>query len=203
MRSNILRTAIVLSALLAFAAVWLTTGKADVTFTKTLVSVGSIAILLIVGFDNWAWRFWPFRLIFRRPILHGTWKVEQETDYEPRQGELIEAYLVIDQTFTGIRRVRGLYEGSSSHSLAADLAVDRSECTLSYIFRTEARTMNREGNPPSRGACILEVGRHPTLHLEGDYWLERKTKGHIRSLGHSKKLSGTFASAQADDYSTG
>jgi hypothetical protein len=114
----------------------------------------------------------------------------------------MEAYLVIDQTFSGIRQVRGLYQISNSHSLTADLSVDRSHCTLSFIFRSEAGTMHRDGNPPSRGASVLTVGRHPRLHLQGDYWMERGTKGSVKSVGYSRKLYATFESAQSAEFAS-
>jgi hypothetical protein len=100
------------------------------------------------------------------------------------------------------RQVRGLYEISNSHSLTADLSVDRSHCALSFIFRSEAGTMHRDGNPPSRGASVLTVGRHPRLHLQGDYWMERGTKGGIKSVGYSRKLYGTFESAQSAEFAS-
>jgi hypothetical protein len=196
------RIAIFLSAAIALVAVWLTTGKFDLTYTKAIVSASSFVIIGLLAFDSWAWRFWPFRLIFSKPILHGTWKLEQRTSYEPRANETIEAYLVIDQRFSGIRQIHGLYEISNSHSLTADIAVDRSQCTLSFIFRSEAGTMHRDGNPPSRGASVLHVGRHPQLHLQGDYWMERGTKGSVESVGYSRKFYGTFASAQSAEFET-
>jgi hypothetical protein len=198
--STVTRIAIFLSAAIALVAVWLTTGKFDLTYTKAIVSASSIVIIGLLAFDSWAWRFWPFRLVVSKPILHGTWKLEQRTSYEPRANETMEAYLVIDQRFSGIRHIRGLYEISNSHSLTADLAVDRSQCTLSFIFRSEAGTMHRNGNPPSRGASVLQVGRHPRLRLQGDYWMERGTKGSVESVGYSRKLYGTFASAQSAEF---
>jgi hypothetical protein len=194
------RIAIFLSAAIALVAVWMTTGKFDLTYTKAIVSASSAVIMGLLAFDSWAWRFWPFRLIVRKPILHGTWKMEQRTSYEPRAQETMEAYLVIDQAFSGIRQIRGLYEISNSHSLTADLSVDRSHCALSFIFRSEAGTMHREGNPPSRGASVLTVGRHPRLHLEGDYWMERGTKGSVKSIGYSRKLYETFESARSAQF---
>ena len=194
------RIAIFLAAAIALVAVWLTTGKFDLTYAKAIVSASSIVIIGLLAFDSWAWRFWPCRLLVNRPILHGTWKLEQRTSYDARAHETIEAYLVIDQQFSGIRQIRGLYEISNSHSLAADLTVDRSHCTLSFIFRSEAGTMHRDGNPPSRGAAVLQVGRHPRLHLHGDYWMERGTKGSVESVGYSRKLYGTFASAQNAEF---
>lgn len=194
------RIAILLSAAIALVAVWLTTHKFDLTYAKAIVSASSIVVIGLLAFDSWAWRFWPFRLVVSKPILHGTWKLDQRTSYELRANETMEAYLVIDQRFSGIRRIEGLYEISNSHSLTADLAVDRSQCTLSFIFRSEAGTMHRDGNPPSRGASVLQVGRHPQLHLQGDYWMERGTTGRIESVGYSRTLYGTFASAQSAEF---
>jgi hypothetical protein len=198
--STATRIAMFLSAAIALVAVWVTTRKFDLTYTKAIVSASSVVIMGLLGFDSWAWRFWPFRLIVRKPILHGTWKMEQRTSYEPRADETMEAYLVIDQAFSGIRQIRGLYEISRSHSLTADLAMDRSHCRVSFIFRSEAGTMHRDGNPPSRGASVLQIGRLPSLHLEGDYWMERGTKGSVKSVGYSRKLYGTFESARAAKY---
>ncbi len=194
--STAIRLAIVASAGIAFLAVWLTTGKADITFAKWVVSASALVIFGLVAFDSWAWRFWPLRLFIRKPVLHGTWRIEQVTSYEPRKDDVIEGYLVIDQSFSTVRSVRGLYERSGSHSLAATLASDRSSSTLAFIFRTEAHVTHREGNPPSRGASVVDVGRLPKTHLEGDYWMERGTHGRVHSTDHRPKLYGTFAGAR-------
>jgi hypothetical protein len=156
------RIAIFLSAAIALVAVWVTSGKFDLTYTRAIVSASSVVIMGLLAFDSWAWRFWPFRLILRKPILHGTWKVEQRTSYEPRAHQTIEAYLVIEQAFSGIRQVRGLYEISNSHSLTADLSVDRSHCALSFIFRSEAGTMHRDEKPALTRRICTDGWRAPT-----------------------------------------
>lgn len=114
----------------------------------------------------------------------------QRTTFEPRADETMESYLVIHQTYSSIR-VNGLYAISDSQSLSADFAIGKSRCMLSYIFRTDAHTMYRTGNPPSRGAAVLKVGRKPQLHLEGRLLdgarntREREVGGaHIEDLRH-------------------
>jgi hypothetical protein len=194
--STAIRVAILASAGVAFLAVWLTTGKTDFVYAKAVVSASTLVIFALVAFESWAWRFFPFRLLVRKAVLHGTWKIEQATSYEPQKHNTIEAYLVIDQSFSGIREVRGLYEHSGSHSLAATLSSERSACTLAFIFRTEAHVMHRDGNPPSRGASVLQIGLHPRTHLEGDYWMERGTHGRLTSTARRPKLYGTFESAR-------
>ena len=138
-------------------------------------------------------------MVVGRPVLHGTWKIVLRTSHEERADEEIEAYLVIRQTYSSIR-VDGLFDRSNSECLSADLAVQNGRCTLNYLFRTEAHTRHRDGNPPARGAASLRVGRTPRLHLEGDYWMERLTKGDITSVGRTPKLYDTFSAARAATY---
>jgi hypothetical protein len=173
--SNWTRLVIALATAIALGIVWVTSGNLDLTYAKAVVTATSAVTLLLLAFDSWLWRYAPLRWTVRRPVLHGTWKMTQRTTYEPRADETIESYLVIHQTYSTIR-VNGLYAISDSQSLSADLTVEKSRCMLSYVFRTDAHTMHRAGNPPSRGAATLKVGRKPHLHLEGDYWMERGTE---------------------------
>lgn|SRR5574341_1161889 len=197
--ANWARLVIVLAAAIALVIVWATSGKVDTTYAKAIVTATSAVTLLLLAFDRWLWRYLPFRWAVSRPILHGTWKMMQRTTYEPRADKAMEAYLVVYQTYSTIR-VNGLYEISDSHSLSADLAVEKSHCMLSYIFRSDAHTMHRAGNPPSRDAATLKVGRRPQLHLEGDYWMERGTRGSIKSVGYTAKTYDTFEAAREAAY---
>lgn len=188
------------AAAIALVIVWATTGEVELGFARAIVTATSVVIIGLLVFDRWLWRYAPFRWLVGRPVLHGTWKIILRTTHKPRADEEIEGYLVVHQTYSTIR-VDGLFEISNSECLSADLALDGSRCTLNYIFRSEARSRHREGNPPSRGAASLRVGRKPERHLEGDYWMERESRGDIRSVGYSTKLYGTFASAQAGEFS--
>lgn len=193
------RIAVALAAAIASGVVWLTTGDVDFDYTKWTVSATTVVIIGLLLFDSVLWRYPPFRWLVGRPILHGTWRMEQLTSYEPRRDETMESYLVVHQTYSGIR-VDGLYPISDSECLTANLSIDKERCTLSFLFRSEAHTMNREGNPPSRGAAVLKVGTRPHLHLEGDYWMERGTHGRITSVGYTPKLYTTFEAAKTAQY---
>jgi SMODS-associating 2TM, beta-strand rich effector domain len=197
--SNWTRLVIALAATITLGIVWATSGKLDTTYAKATVTATSAVTLLLLAFDRWLWRYAPFRWAVSRPVLHGTWKMIQRTTYESRAAETMEAYLVVHQTYSTIR-VDGLYAISESQSLSADLAVEKSRCVLSYIFRTDAHTMHRAGNPPSRGAATLKVGRRPQLHLEGDYWMERGTRGSVKSVGYAPKTYDTFEAARQAAY---
>lgn len=188
------------AATVAFVIVWATTGRAEFGFAKAIVTASTVVIVGLIAFDRWLWRSVPFRWTTGRPVLHGTWKIALRTSHEARADEEIEAYLVVRQTYSTIR-VDGLFDRSNSECLSADLAVQNGRCTLNYLFRTEAHTLHRDANPPSRGAASLRVAREPHVHLDGDYWMERRTQGHIVSLGHSTKLYDTFGAAKDATYS--
>lgn len=169
---------------------WATTGKAEFGFAKAIVTSSTAIIIGLLVFDRWLWRYIPFRWFIGRPVLHGTWKIELKTSHVPRADETIEAYLVIRQTYSTIR-ADGLFDRSNSECLSADLTVQNGRCTLNYIFRTEAHTRHREGNPPSRGAASLRVGRQPGVSLGGRLldgaWHKRRDqvgRAHDEDLRH-------------------
>lgn len=169
------------------------------SWARPLGLAASIVVLLLLAFDRWIWR-WPLvRQIARRPVLHGTWKTELRTSYQERKDETIEAYLVVGQTYSQIR-VSMLFDRSRSTSMSGDLVMEDGRCVLYYVFRSEKETLDRDGNPPSRGAAELTVGRAPFVHLEGDYWMEVGTRGRVRTVGHNSKVFDTYRAAQAATY---
>jgi hypothetical protein len=190
---------IVAAAIVAFVIVWVTTGDTDIAFAKAIVTASTIIIVGLVVFDRWLWRYKPLRWLHGRPVLHGTWKIVLRTSHQMRAEEEIEAYLVVRQTYSSIR-VDGLFDRSNSECLSADLAVQNGRCTLNYLFRSEASALHQDGNPPSRGAASLRVARQPTTHLEGDYWMQRGTKGSITSVGRSTRIYDTFNAARLGEF---
>jgi hypothetical protein len=160
----------------------------------------TVSVIGIGAFDRWAWR-WPLvDGLVRRPNLHGTWKCDLRSSYEGRAGEVIESYLVIDQTYTRIC-VRMLFDRSRSISLSGDLVEEGGRCVLYYVFRSEKSALEPASNPPARGAADLKVSRKPSLALEGDYWMELGTKGTLATVGRSKTLYDDFGAARADAFS--
>jgi hypothetical protein len=68
------------------------------------------------------------------------------------------------------------------------------------VFRSEKNALEPDTNPPARGAADLTVAVRPKLHLEGDYWMERGTKGRVQTTGYTRTIYDTFAGAQAGGY---
>jgi hypothetical protein len=120
--------------------------------------------------------------------------------YERRKREVITAYLVIRQTYSRIS-VEMLFDRSRSVSMNGDLAVEDGRWTLYYTFRSDKQTLERDENPPARGAAQLTVGLVPSTHLEGDYWMEHGTRGQVATVGHTRVAYETYQAAEAGTYS--
>lgn len=171
----------------------------DSGLLRLVFPVSSAVILLLLGFDQWLWRWPVIRRFLSRPVIRGTWKCELRTSYADRAHELIEAYLVVDQTYSRIC-VRMLFDRSQSVSMSGDLVYENGRCILYYVFRSDKSALEPDSNPPARGAADLKVSREPVLALEGDYWMERGTKGTLVTIGHSTTLYDTFGAAQTDAF---
>lgn len=193
------RITIALAALVSAAIVLATGGTIDVNLAKAVATASTVVILLLLAFDKWLWRWPGIRGLHGRPILHGTWKTELRTSYSDRQDEVIECYLVIDQTYSRIC-ARMLFDRSRSMSMSGDLVRENGRCVLYYIFRSDKHALEPDTNPPARGAADLTIATKPSPHLEGDYWMERGTKGRVRTTGYTQTVYDTFAGAQQGEY---
>ena len=188
------------------ASVWvlilvLTGGSVDTGWAQLLGYAASVVVLALLAFNRWIW-CWPYvRRVVGRISIRGTWKVELRSNYEPRVDELIEAYLVVRQTYSEVSVVM-LTERATSTSRAAHLGCVEGRWTLAYLYTStkHADAPDRATNPHARGAAELVVASTPETHLEGDYWTEEGTTGRLRTTGHSTALFDTFAAARATTY---
>jgi hypothetical protein len=188
----------------AAAAVWAVIALASGetlkwSWARWLGIVSATVVFGVLVFDRWAWRWPVIKKLTRRPVLHGTWKTELGTSYEGRKNETIEAYLVARQTYSTIC-VDMLFDRSNSTSMNGDLVMENGRCVLYYVFRSDKQTLERDENPPARGAAQLTVSRRPLLRLEGDYWMEHGTRGRVKTTGHSKVLYEDYSSAKTGEY---
>jgi hypothetical protein len=185
-------------------AVWMAItvagGRAfDAAWLSAIGPASTVVVYMLVAYDRRLWRAPGLRRLTTRPVLNGTWRAVLRTTFADRAEEEIECYLVIRESYSRVR-VSVLFDRSQSHSLSADISLEDGQCVLFYLFRTEARTLHRDGNPPRRGGAALVVARQPHVHLEGDYWTEGETRGSIATTGRSDVLYETFSSAQQGDY---
>lgn len=182
-------------ALLAIAA----GERLEWSWARWIGIASAVVVLGVLVFDRWVWR-WPLvRRVTRRPILHGTWRTELRTSYEARADETIEAYLVVRQTYSTIC-IDMLFDRSQSTSMSGDLVTENGRCVLYYVFRSDKQTLERDENPPARGAAQLTVSRRPAVRLEGDYWMEHGTRGRVATTGHTSVLYDSYNDAQSGNY---
>jgi hypothetical protein len=196
---NWIRIIYALAALVSGVIVLSTGGTVDINLAKTVATASTVVILFLLAFDKWLWRWPGIRRVHRRPVIHGTWKTALKTTYEGRKDEEIECYLVIDQSFSRIC-ARMLFDRSRSSSMSGDLVRENGRCILYYIFRSDKHALEPVTNPPNRGAADLTVAIEPSLHLEGDYWMEVGTKGRITTIGYTRTIYDTFAGAKQGEY---
>jgi predicted pore-forming effector associated with SMODS systems len=197
--SNWTRLVIALATLVSASIVLATGGQIDLNLARAVVTASTVVILFLLVFDRWLWRWPGIRRVTRRPVLHGTWKTELRTSYAARTDEVIEAYLVIRQTYSTIC-VDMLFDRSQSTSMSGDLVRENGRCILYYVFRSDKQTLERDENPPARGAAQLTVAARPSLHLEGDYWMEHGTQGRVATIGHSTVTYDTYSAAHRGGY---
>jgi hypothetical protein len=84
--------------------------------------------------------------------------------------------------------------------MSGDLVRENGRCILYYVFRSDKQTLERDENPPARGAAQLTVAARPSMHLEGDYWMEHGTHGRVATVGHNPATYQTFSGAQGAEY---
>jgi len=197
--ANWTRIVIALAALVSAVVVLASGGTVDINLAKAVATASAVVILFLLAFDRWLWRWPGIRRLHGRPVIHGTWKTELKTNHEDRKDEIIECYLVIDQTYSRIY-ARMLFDRSRSSSMSGDLVRENGRCVLYYVFRSDKHALEPATNPPNRGAADLTVAMKPSPHLEGDYWMEVGTKGRVKTIGYTRTLYDTFAGAQQGDY---
>ncbi|MER7417754.1 hypothetical protein ABT346_13390 [Micromonospora peucetia] len=169
----------------------------DQAWLRYLGAVAAVAVILILAFDLFAWRWLPYWLV-KRPMLRGTWKARLRSSWLDSDGHQVEktCYIVIDQTFSKVS-IAMIFDISDSTSVAADIVSEGSRPILSCTYRSSAHALSQSDNPPHRGALSLYVAMSSRVSLEGDYWTERKTTGRIATVGRSKKLAGSHKEAEA------
>jgi hypothetical protein len=197
--SNWARITIAIAALASAGIILATGGSVNINTAKAVTSASSVVILVLLAFDKWLWRLPGIRQLHARPVLHGTWRTELRSTYRERKEELIECYLVVDQTYSRIC-TRMLFDRSRSASMSGELVRENGRCVLYYLFKSDKGALEAATNPPSRGAADLTVGMQPSIHLEGDYWMEVGTKGQLCTVGHSPKIYDTFSGARQGEY---
>jgi len=154
---------------------------------RLLPSVVGFYALIYVVFVTWAWRW----RIFRRwlvvvPDLQGTWAGDLRSTWSGASNEsepdLIRVYLVIRQTLHKTHvRIFTAESRSSSESASLNVNEEQGETVLVYHFINLPVAQVRHRSEIHFGTARLYLGGagEPSRSLEGEYWTDRKTTGHM------------------------
>jgi len=157
-------------------------------------AIGIYAILLFL-FIKWAWRWRLFRgWLVNIPILHGTWKGQLQTTWrDPKTDEVpgpVAIYVTIRQTYHSVH-VTMFTKESVSQSEAANTCLEEEKGIrlLSYSYANVPNAEVRDRSQIHYGAARLRIILKPEPALEGEYWTDRMSTGHIKLSYFSCELA--------------
>lgn len=178
---------------------WITTGAPS----TSLFSFFSIAVLvctvLVMAWDEWIWKSKPAQMIPGvSRNLSGTWEATLESFWiNPATSSSPPAktvYIVIRQT-SSAASVTLISDESKSMSSLARVVKEDGSWLLHYVYTNEPRLEMRGRSPIHHGSAVLAVTGSPAKRLEGYYWTDRDSKGHLKLMKRSKKLAEDFEEA--------
>lgn len=203
MISHFALSILVTVAALAWAAVLSAFGWIIPTsfFRPLSIIVGFLSISLL-AFDGWAWAWPGIRGLINRPDLRGTWEGVLRSNWKPPDRHdsgttPINAYVVIHQTYSGLR-LRLFTRESHSSSITAELIAETDGvATVCALYRNEPKALLRSGSPIHHGGLVLRVGGPPPDFMEGNYWTDRQTLGEVELRRVSNKRAQNYQAAEA------
>lgn len=165
---------------------------------RVVTSAPLVVLLGFALFDNWLWRMNGIAKLVRRPLLAGTWQGDlvslrsddggSESSHPP-----IPIFMVIRQTYLTLSLTMISAE-SKSRSIGAVLQRDEpGDYTVFYHYDNTPAMKFRERSPRHSGGATIGVPGLVPVTLTGEYWTDRRTRGHfeLRRVS-SRKVSGGF-----------
>lgn len=186
------------------AVVWLViafvSGDTDGQWTalRAFSIAGSIATLLFLVYDRWAWA-WPWiRWFTGKPNLNGTWRGELQSDFvrDGKQIDAIPTVIRIKQTDSTIYVT--LFTGESSSITEQSELVREADdrWRLTFVYTNKPRAEVRSRSDQHQGLCELYIAGMDD-RLSGNYFTSRKTTGEMKFDEWSKKKYGDANTALA------
>jgi hypothetical protein len=203
MASKIQISTLLLTAAMLWGILLFLDGVAiSIFWLKPLSMVSGLMVFLLGVFDRWAWRI-PFLYpwFVSTPNLRGTWKGQINSSWrDPSSGKMIlpiDAYLVIEQTFSSLQ-VRLFTKESQSNLLMGNIFQnDGGTYSVAGIYRNTPGILNRTNSPMHYGSILLHMQGEKDFSLNGEYWTDRQTKGELHFINKSKVLAYDFEQASA------
>jgi len=163
-----------------------------------LGTVVSIVITIWLFYFRWGWKWIPFKYLFSKPNLNGTWIGSYETDGLNEKGQRVpvgEICLTIRQNFLFIH-VTSFTEKHVAHSYAENLLLDDSRGIQKLIYLYSQNRTNPGTEGDRQGAAELSIFGTPPLELSGNFWTNAKSNGFFKISWVSKKQVSSFSEAK-------
>lgn len=170
----------VYSALLALSGI-----SASPQTKQALSYLPTVAGLIVLVFERWAWRWLGANRLFGRPDLIGTWHVRlqpSERSHIPaeKRGPR-HAFMVVQQSFWTVHVTQVSAESRSESTTAALRKTDGARHQrLSFLYDNTPQQRFQPSSPRHEGACTLNVATHRPAVLEGAYFTDRLTSGDLK-----------------------
>lgn len=175
--------------------------KIDLIAVNSFQHLGTV-VSIVTGFwlfyFRWGWRWKPFKYLFLKPDLNGTWIGCFETDGVDEKGQPVpigEITLTIRQTFLFIHII-SFTDKYVAYSYAENMLLDanRGIAKLVYLYSQNRTNPGAEGD--RQGTAELSILGTPPFELSGSFWTNAKTNGFLKTKRVSRKTITSFGEAK-------
>ena len=187
--------AIVITAVFVVGS-WITTGTPDTGFLRFFSAAVFICSVLLLIWDQWAWKLRLFQLLPGVPRdISGTWETALEslwTDPKTKKSPAPKTvYVVIRQTSSSVAVTLISNESKSKSSIARVIKEDGS-WLVHYLYTNEPQVDLRLRSPIHHGSGVLSIVGNPAKRIAGSYWTDRDSKGKLALSKRSRKSAEDF-----------
>ena len=197
-KSLLTAIAVIISAVFV-AGSWITNGTPSTDFLRFFSAAIFICSLLLILWDQWAWKLRPFQLLPSVPRdVSGTWEttltslwIDPHTLKSPKPKTV---YLVIRQT-SSIASVTLISNESKSKSSIARVIKEDGSWLIHYVYTNEPQVDLRARSSIHHGSGVLSIVGSPVQRVAGSYWTDRNSKGKLNLNRRSRSYAEDFEGA--------
>nr|WP_316624993.1 hypothetical protein [uncultured Ruminococcus sp.] len=135
-----------------------------------------VSTILMAIFNKWIWKASAIRWIHNCPVLCKRYRGTFISDYDQQKRD---GQIIVKQTFLSVS-VRFVSGESSSKSITASFEHTDTFPSLVYTYINEPKGNIQERSPIHYGTVVFDVS--DPNHISGNYYTDRKTKGHMDFL---------------------
>lgn len=181
---NLVRLGAVGASLVWSAVLYLAGVELPTAAQHVVANLPTAAVVLVVVFDLWIWKWPGIRSLVGRPRIGGIWTTTitpRPDSHIPPGGNRgpVDGTTVIEQTYWTLVVSMATTE-SRSTSLAAHIERDgasKKRYQVTYTYQNTPKAGVRDRSPVHVGAVHLSVEGEEPAAMEGSYWTDRLTVG--------------------------